>query len=151
MIRDGAGASSSFSVATTGTGLTFQWRKGTTNLNDGGNISGATSATLSLSNLVAGDAGNYNCVVTGTCSPSVTSNNGTLTISAGASVTAQPVDDAKCTGASVNFSVTATGAGLSYQWGRKGTTNLNNGGNIFGSDFINLNIVCPRSIRCRKL
>ncbi|MEI9920903.1 MAG: immunoglobulin domain-containing protein [Bacteroidota bacterium] len=127
-----AGASSSFSVAATGTGLTFQWRKGTTNLSNGGNISGATSATLSLGSLVAGDAGNYNCVVSGTCSPPATSNNATLTISAGASITAQPMNDAKCAGASTSFSVTATGAGLSYQW-RKGTTNLSNSGNISGA------------------
>ncbi|MCW5909770.1 MAG: immunoglobulin domain-containing protein [Cyclobacteriaceae bacterium] len=134
-----AGASSTFSVTATGTGLIYQWRKGTTNLSNGGNISGATSATLTLSNLVAGDAGNYNCVVSGTCSPSVTSNNGALTISTGATITSHPNNDAKCVGASSTFTVTANGTGLTYQW-RKGTTNLSNGGNISGATSATLSL-----------
>ncbi|NRS89780.1 hypothetical protein HNQ02_002712 [Flavobacterium sp. 7E] len=56
------GSNASFSVAATGTGLSYQWKK------DNVNISGATGATLSLTNVVTANEGSYSCVVTGTCS-----------------------------------------------------------------------------------
>jgi len=68
-------ASASFSVSATGAGLTYQWRKNSTNL------SGATSETLTLNNVVAGDAGLYDCVISNPCGSSVTSNVATLTVS----------------------------------------------------------------------
>ncbi|RZS75371.1 DUF7594 domain-containing protein [Pseudobacter ginsenosidimutans] len=70
-----AGGNASFSVTATGNPApTYQWRKGTTN------ISGATSATYTISNVQAGNAGTYNVVVTNSVG-SVTSNNATLTVS----------------------------------------------------------------------
>jgi hypothetical protein len=42
-----SGTSASFNVVATGTGLSYQWKKGTTNLTDGV-ISGATTATLTI-------------------------------------------------------------------------------------------------------
>src|SRR6185436_12487415 len=66
----------STSVAASGTNLTYQWRKGTTNLLNGGNISGATTATLTINPVMASDnASDYNVSVSGACAPSVTSNN----------------------------------------------------------------------------
>lgn len=44
--------------------MTFQWRKGGVDLNDGGNISGATTATLTIANASAADVGAYALVVT---------------------------------------------------------------------------------------
>ncbi|HWN97660.1 MAG TPA: immunoglobulin domain-containing protein, partial [Blastocatellia bacterium] len=67
-------ASASFSVTATGTGLTYQWRKNSTNLG------GATSPSLTLNNLAGGDAGSYDCVISATCGSSVTSNVATLTV-----------------------------------------------------------------------
>ncbi|HTH49164.1 MAG TPA: LamG-like jellyroll fold domain-containing protein [Candidatus Limnocylindria bacterium] len=59
-----AGAGAAFTVVATGTApLTYEWRKGGTKLNDGGNISGAKTATLTLSNVQAADAGNYTVAV----------------------------------------------------------------------------------------
>ncbi len=44
--------------------MTYQWRRGTTALADGGNISGSTTATLSINPVGPADLGNdYNCVV----------------------------------------------------------------------------------------
>jgi hypothetical protein len=75
------GTSASFSVTATGTSLTYQWRKGTVNLTNGGTISGATAATLTINPVNLSDAAlNYNVVITGTFSPSVTSNNVSLTV-----------------------------------------------------------------------
>lgn len=75
-----AGGVATFSVTATGSALNFQWRRGTTNLVDGGAISGANSATLTITGVTAGDAGaDYNCVVSNGCG-SATSNNASLTV-----------------------------------------------------------------------
>jgi len=68
-----AGANVAFSVTATGTGLTYQWRKG------GVNIPGATTSGLLITGATAGDAGVYDVVVTGACG-SLTSNTATLTV-----------------------------------------------------------------------
>ncbi|NOU48290.1 MAG: DUF3494 domain-containing protein [Bacteroidales bacterium] len=63
------GGSVSFSAtATGGTDLTYQWRKGSVNLVNGGNISGATSATLIINPVTLSDVSpNYNVVINGVC------------------------------------------------------------------------------------
>ena len=132
----------SFSVAATGTGLTYQWYKGITPLADGGTISGSNTNTLTISSIVAGDAGtNYNCVVSGS-SPcgAVTSNNAALVIGQAASISTQPVSSQSvCTGSTVNFSVGASGFGLTYQWYKSGTL-LTNTGNYSGATSATLTI-----------
>ncbi|MBK7712902.1 MAG: hypothetical protein IPJ37_19670 [Bacteroidales bacterium] len=69
-----AGTSVSFSVTATGTGLTYQWRKGAVN------IVGATASTYTIAAPIVGDAGSYDVVVSGTCAPAVTSSAVTLTV-----------------------------------------------------------------------
>jgi uncharacterized repeat protein (TIGR03803 family) len=61
------GATASLVVAATGTGpLHFQWQKNETNLTDGGNISGATTTNLTISNLSVADTGVYSVIVSNT-------------------------------------------------------------------------------------
>ncbi|MGC4130384.1 MAG: choice-of-anchor Q domain-containing protein [Bergeyella sp.] len=68
------------SVTATGTGLTYQWYKGTTALTNNSVISGATTATLTFTNPTAADAAaNYKVVVTGTCG-TTTSSEAALTV-----------------------------------------------------------------------
>lgn len=55
---------------------TYQWRKG------GSDISGATSATLTLTAIDSGDAGSYDCVATNS-EDSATSSAATLTVTSG--------------------------------------------------------------------
>ena len=50
----------------------YQWRKNTVPLTNGGNISGATTATLTVNPVAAADAGHYDVVATNSCG-SVTS------------------------------------------------------------------------------
>jgi hypothetical protein len=74
------GQTAQFTVAATGSGtLSYQWQKGTTNLSNGGDISGATSTTLSIANCEEADEGNYRCVVTNE-GGSTNSNYASLTV-----------------------------------------------------------------------
>ena len=61
------GESTAFSVFAYGAKpLSYQWRHGSTNMANGGRISGAVTSALTISNLAAGDAGSYTVVVTNT-------------------------------------------------------------------------------------
>jgi hypothetical protein len=73
------GQSAQLTVNATGTGpLAYQWRRGTTNLVDGGNVSGSTTATLIINPVGPADLGNdYNVIVSNVLG-SVTSGNATL-------------------------------------------------------------------------
>jgi len=118
-----SGTNVSFGVTATGTGLTYQWRKGTTNLTNGGNISGVNTATLTLTGALTGDAGSYNVIVSGT-SPcgAVTSSDATLVVNQVVAISTQPAtSQTVCSGFPVSFSVSATGTGLTYQWKKNGT------------------------------
>jgi alpha-tubulin suppressor-like RCC1 family protein len=77
-----AGGTATFSVVASGAEpLTYEWRRGAAPLADGGNISGATSATLTINPVMPEDAGtDYNVVVTNDCGAQ-TSNNAALTVS----------------------------------------------------------------------
>src|SRR4029453_12253167 len=61
------------------------------------------------------DAGTYSVVVSGTCGNAVT-NSASLTVNQNVVVATSPVSLTNCPGTSANFSVNATGTGLSYQW-----------------------------------
>jgi len=57
--------SATLTVTASGTpSLSFQWKKGATNLSNGSRISGATTASVTLSALELADAGTYTCEVT---------------------------------------------------------------------------------------
>lgn len=129
----------SFSVVATGTGLTYQWKKGTVSLTDGGTISGSTSAILKITPAVAADAGSYTCVVSGTCAPGATSLPAALAVGTIAAITAQPTDKIVCEGSSASLSAGVSGIGNSYQWKKNGV-NLINGPKVSGATSMTLTI-----------
>jgi hypothetical protein len=120
-----AGSSTTISVAAGGSGtLTYVWKKGTTVISNGGNISGANTNALTISTFSASDTGSYTVVVTGSCG-SATSNPARLTITPGITISTHPASQSSCTGSSVTVSVAASGGSLTYQW-KKGNNTITN-------------------------
>ncbi len=114
------GGSCSFSLSAWGSGvLTYQWQKG------GVDLPGQLGSTLTLSAVLASDAGSYGVVVTSTLDGTTASTNSaaaTLTVNLPPTITAQPAPLTVAAGGSGSFSVTAAGTGtLSYQWQKGGT------------------------------
>ncbi len=92
-----------FSVAAIGTGITYQWRENGVNITNGGVYSGATSATLSLTNVPATFNGRqYDVVVTGTCTTQ-TSAQALLTVNRYPAALAS--DASICSGVTTNISI----------------------------------------------
>jgi hypothetical protein len=111
-----AGQSVTFTVnAGVTTGVSYQWRKGAVN------IGGATGSSYTIPVAAAANAGSYDVMVSGSCTPPVTSAAATLTVNALPAITGQPVaSQAICEGSPATFTVTATGTGVSYQWKKNG-------------------------------
>src|SRR5207244_1172941 len=73
-----------------------------------------------LNNVSAADAGSYSVTVSGTCGNGITSS-ATLTVNQNVVVSSAPVSLTNCPGTSASFSISANGAGLSYQWYKDNT------------------------------
>ena len=126
-----AGTLAAFSVNAVGTGpLNYQWRKDGANLVEGGNISGATTAALSVSNVSQGETGLYTVTVSNAYG-GVISEPAMLAIASMPVIQTQPQSRTNIGGTVATFSVVATGNGLTYQW-RRGGTNMVNAGHISG-------------------
>jgi len=124
----------SFSVAATGTGLSYQWYLGATPLTDNANISGSNTAVLNIAQAALADAGTYRVEISATAPcTAVYSDDAVLTVIQDIEIINQPVTEVKCAGATASFTVNATGSGLSYQW-RRGAATLTDGGRISGAN-----------------
>ncbi len=97
-----------------GAGLKYQWRRA------GTNIAGATADSLVVT-VDAGTIGKYDCLVTGTCNPSITSATVNLATAAATAISKQPSGVTVQSGSPFTLSVAATGSTLTYQWSRNGT------------------------------
>ncbi|MGA9452837.1 MAG: immunoglobulin domain-containing protein [Verrucomicrobiia bacterium] len=139
-----AGAIVSFTVGVNqnaGQPLFYQWQKNGVNLIDGGEVFGATTATLTLQGVAAADAGSYTVTVSNgggfaTSAAAILSVSGTC----GINITTQPASCSATAGNTVTFSVAAQGSGLTYQW-LKDANNLSDGGNVSGSQTLTLTLV----------
>ena len=113
----GPNAAATFGITATGTGpLSYLWYR------DGAAITGATSDTLTLSNVQPADSGaQFTCEVTDQCG-AMTSDPATLTVNIGPTIQIQPVGQAACDGdPSLTLSVDAVGTSpLAYQWNKDG-------------------------------
>ncbi len=107
-----SGGSTTFSVSATGTGLAYVWQVSTngglsfTNLSNVVPYSGVNGGTLTINPAALGlNNYQYRCIVSGTCTPSVTSNSAMLTVTLPAITTVAVSVSASCTG---NLSVPVT-------------------------------------------
>ncbi|MBS3805905.1 MAG: gliding motility-associated C-terminal domain-containing protein, partial [Bacteroidales bacterium] len=134
------GTDATFTSSADGTNLTYQWQSNAggswQDLSDGGDISGATTNSLTIANTEESDEADYRVVVSGDCGTE-TSNGASLTVDPATSVTGQPADQQVCEQEEVIFGIQAEGSGsLTYQWqsDQEGTwQNLADGGDISGS------------------
>ena len=112
--------------------LSYQWQKNGSNLIDGGNVSGSTSAALTLTDVQTADAAGYTVVITNAIG-SVTSSNAVLTVALPPVIVTQPTNQAMAVGSTATLAVTAAGTEpLSYQW-QMNVTNLVDGDITSGS------------------
>jgi uncharacterized delta-60 repeat protein len=109
-----------FSAAAIGSEpFSFRWLKNAVPLVDSGSIAGATTTELMVSNVLAGDSGGYNVVVSNAFG-GLTSAVARLTVM-DPSIAVQPTAQIGQVGQSVTFSVTAAGTTpFGYQWFKDG-------------------------------
>jgi hypothetical protein len=116
------GGSATIRVMVKGAGHAYQWRK------NGINIPGETRNTLTLTDIILADAGEYSVSITNSVG-SVTSRSARLRVLASNSnnqggatarptITSHPISQTVADGSRVLMSVNASGGGLLYQWTR---------------------------------
>ncbi|GAH54660.1 unnamed protein product, partial [marine sediment metagenome] len=108
-----------FIVTAIGTGLTYQWKHNGVDLADGGSISGSTTSNLNIDPAITADAGNYTCLVTGTCGI-VTSTTAALIVDEEIVISVHPQNKTACPNDNVLFNVTVSGTNITYQWQKDG-------------------------------
>ena len=109
-----AGSSNTFCVTAVGTNLTYQWQAAPVCAGPWANIAGGTSSCLTITGV---STASYRCIVTGTaCGNTVTTNCATLTVINPVTIINQPANTQLCSGNNTSFTVTASGAGIVYQW-----------------------------------
>ncbi len=136
------GGALTFSVFALGSGeLSYQWRKNGTDLADGGRISGATGATLTITNAVEADEGVYSVVVTNTAANrSVTSAAAAAVVLGAPEILVAPTGGSFAADGAVTLSATVRGvAPLTYQWRRNGQLVVD-GARVSGASTATLNI-----------
>lgn len=109
------GNTASFTVAASGAGLLYQWRR------NGDPISNATAATYPLGNAALVDSGARFSVVVTNPGGTVTSADAVLTVANAPTIVTQPASVSVSEGAVAQFQVVAAGtAPLNYQWRKNG-------------------------------
>lgn len=136
-----AGSTVQVQVVAEGSPLNFQWQAGAvgsgvyTNLINGGQFSGVTNATLTISNFTPLNVGDYIVIITNSAG-SVTSSVPT-TLSAlpmGFTSDITPGNSQVYPGESAFFQVAVGGSNpLTYQWRKSGVA-ISDGGHIFGAN-----------------
>jgi hypothetical protein len=114
-----ADATITFSVTAGGsTPLSYRWMKNGTPLNNGGNVSGATTANLTLSSVLGADAASYSVIVIN-ASGTITSAPATLSV-VDPVIVSQPLSRTNHPGTLARFDVGVNGTSPNYQWSKNG-------------------------------
>ncbi len=123
------GATNTFSVTATGTGLTYAWEYAINCSGPWLNVAGASSSTLTVTAI---STNAYRCLVNGPCSPMAISNSACMTVVNSVTITTQPLNTTVCEGANTSFTAAGGGTGLTYQW-QLSTNGGASWGNISGA------------------
>ena len=136
------GKNTAFYCTATGSNLMYQWQidngGGFVNLLADQHHADVNKQLLLIINPVLSmDNNNYRCVITGTCTPIVTSNSATLSVSNNfPAIITQPVDTNVCETSTAQFNLNANGINFTYQWqvntGSGFFTDLTNNANYGG-------------------
>lgn len=117
-----SGSAATFTVAATGTGITYQWQEsangGTTwtTLNNGAPYAGVTTPTLTVNPVTAAmNNYRYRCVISGICPPAANSNGAILTVKALPNITVTPTSGCGGVEGTNGLALTASG-GDTYVW-----------------------------------
>ena len=136
-----AGATAVFTVTASDPGYGIKWYGPGGELSDGGRVSGATTDTLTITDVESGDAGQYYAEILDGCLLA-TSDPATLALAQLATITTQPGQNiAKCLGQSAFFSIGVTGGTSTpnYQW-YANEAPLANGGRYTGVNTASLQV-----------
>lgn len=143
------GANAVFTVNAAGSGIQYQWQISTDNgvtfspLVNSPQISGATAATLTFNSITSSQNGTIlRCLISGNCTPTITSTNVVLTVSDLPIFVSQPQGLTACEGGSIQLSAQTQNT-TEFQWSMSidngnTFTLLNNGNGITGT---NTNII----------
>jgi uncharacterized repeat protein (TIGR03803 family) len=117
------GATATFSVSTAPEALLYyQWQMNGTNLSDGGQISGSSASSLSISNANPTNVASYSVIVSNAAGVQVSSNALLTIVPSAPVITAQPTNLSVLPGAPAAFAVAAVGNHpFTYQWRLNGT------------------------------
>jgi alpha-tubulin suppressor-like RCC1 family protein len=127
------GSNAVFKVTANGSPApSYRWMVNHTNLTNSAHIAGATSATLTISNVTTADNGTYNVVVSNNHG-AVLSSNALLTVVFRPAITAQPTDQTARWANPASFSAGVSGTPpFYYQWQKDGV-NLTDGNGFTGT------------------
>ncbi len=102
-------------------GLSFEWLKDGVVVNASARVTGVNTQTLNIASLQASDAGTYQLrAFSPVCSATTSSSTAALIVKTKPLITAQPQSRTVGVGSAVEFTVTASGAGSTYQWKKDG-------------------------------
>ena len=116
-------ANATFSIAATGTGISYQWQvnagAGFQNISGSAPYGGANTATVTITGVTPAMNGyQYRCVVKGDCVPAAVSNPVLLNILSPVIISSNTITDTVCETGTVKLGVRVVGAGILYQWQR---------------------------------
>jgi len=127
------GETTSFVAAGTGSPpVFFQWEKNGVPLADGGNVSGAATTNLVLTNVTAADAGSYRLRISNSFGVTF-SGAASLTVRSAPQIALQPASRTNNAGTVAEFRITTSGTQRTYQWFRGGEA-LTNGLKYAGAE-----------------
>ena len=111
------GTTAKFTIAASGTGLSYQWqyRKNSSSAWTNSAAASGTTKTFSVNARTAINGYQYRCKVTN-AGGTVTSSIVTLTVVTKPTITTQPKNVTAADGTTAKFTIAASGTGLSYQW-----------------------------------